>query len=175
MQSTLVAIETVRQAGARFGTAFADATDAEWAHRSGPGAWSVGDIVEHTTIATGNVLRRMQAIGKHPLAGATHDVNDDEIPYLFYRGDEPTGVATPTGLMQADRAAAIAFSNGIAAIVNWAQGCELDLRAFGAPHPMFGTLDGMQWLLFCGAHTERHRAQIIGELHRQRQHAVTSA
>jgi hypothetical protein len=48
-------------------------------------------------------------------------------------------------------------------IEQWAaENVGRDLRAIGTPHPVFGLLDGVQWLLFAGAHTERHRAQLIG-------------
>jgi hypothetical protein len=35
-----------------------------------------------------------------------------------------------------------------------------DLRAHLADHPVLGEIDAYQWLLFLGAHTERHAAQI---------------
>ena len=34
------------------------------------------------------------------------------------------------------------------------------------PHPVFGLMDGLQWVLFAAAHTERHRAQLIGLIKR---------
>lgn len=168
MRSKLEAEKSLMEAAARFVRTCASATDAEWVHRESPDAWSIGDVVEHATIANGNVLRRLNSIADHPLSGAQPDVEDDEMPYLFYRGDEPPNIATPTGLMHRDRATAKAFGDGIGAVVEFLQANKIDLRTFGVPHPLFGTLDGVQWLLFCAAHTERHRAQVQGILHRQR-------
>jgi hypothetical protein len=37
----------------------------------------------------------------------------------------------------------------------------VDLRGYAAPHLVMGQLDGVQWLLFAAAHTERHTRQII--------------
>jgi len=40
----------------------------------------------------------------------------------------------------------------------WADEVNIDLRAYGVAHPVFGLMNGMQWVLFAAAHTERHRA-----------------
>jgi hypothetical protein len=45
---------------------------------------------------------------------------------------------------------------------NGPPGVRVDLRGVAVPHPVFGLLDGVQWLFFAAAHTERHRAQLIG-------------
>jgi len=93
--------------------------------------------------------------------GAT-SVLDVEIPYLFYRGDEPPTVATPTGTWTDPVDAARRLAASVDAIASWARATSLDLRDVGVRHPVFGVLDGMQWLLFATAHVERHRAQAIG-------------
>jgi hypothetical protein len=46
------------------------------------------------------------------------------------------------------------------AMLEWLVGVQEDLRSYGAPHPVMGTLDGVQWLLFVAAHTQRHTRQI---------------
>ena len=56
----------------------------------------------------------------------------------------------------------IEFDARAQAVVDFASETELDLREHGCSHPIFGVLDGAQWLLFAGAHTERHRRQLIG-------------
>jgi len=89
-------------------------------------------------------------------------VADDEIPYLFYRGDEPPNVSTPTGSWTDIDSATEQFAASAESLATWYAESDLDLRAYAAPHPVFGTLDAMQWLLFAQAHIERHRAQVIG-------------
>lgn len=105
MLSQAQAMQQVIQAAERFVKSCADATDAQWRHRPDvdPHAWSIGDVTEHVTIANGNVLRRLQGIGQHPLNGKPVSIDDNEMPYLFYRGDEPPNVATPTGLIRSMR------------------------------------------------------------------------
>ena len=39
-----------------------------------------------------------------------------------------------------------------------------DLTTVSAPHPLFGPLNGYEWLLFLGKHEERHIAQLQRQL-----------
>jgi hypothetical protein len=150
-------IDFLTAAAARFEKQCEGATELEWAFRPRPGTWSMGDVAEHVTIATQNISKRFRTLT--PLVKAP-DVVDEEIPYLFYRGDEPPNVATPTGTWSRWADHAEAFRAAVAAVR--AAASTDALRAHGAAHPLFGTLDGMQWLMFAGAHIERHRAQLIG-------------
>ena len=127
------------------------------------GGWSLSQITEHVAISCDNIARLLgtQLASRAIERGAT-GILDVEIPYLFYRGDEPPNVATPTGTWTDPDDAARRFTTSVHAITSWADATSLDLRAFGVRHPVFGVLDGMQWLRFAAAHVERHRAQAIG-------------
>jgi hypothetical protein len=46
-------------------------------------------------------------------------------------------------------------------VIEWAGNTDLDLRSCGCVHPVFGLMDGVQWLLFLYAHTERHRGELL--------------
>lgn len=118
----------------------------------------MGDVAEHVTIANRNMAFRLQKLV--PLSGREPEIIDDEIPYLFYRGDEPPNIATPSGSWTSWLEHADEYRQSVAGILDWRS--PSDLRNVGSAHPIFGTLDGMQWLMFSGAHTERHRAQLIG-------------
>jgi len=123
----------------------------------------MGDVAEHVTIANRGILARLsKTIEGSPIRGRAPGVIDDEIPYLFYRGDEPPNVATPTGAWTSWKEVQPTFLESATALRSWVEATTLDLRAYGVPHPVFGLLDGMQWILFAAAHTERHRAQLIG-------------
>lgn len=157
------ATRLLRDATARFVEQCRRASPAQWRFRATPHAWSMGDVAEHVAIANRNILRRLaSSLAASPMAGRSPAVADEEIPYLFYRGDEPPTIATPTGTWTAWPAVEATFHGDAAALAQWALETTLDLRAHGLPHPVFGLLDGYQWLLFAGAHTERHRAQLIG-------------
>ena len=157
------AMQTVRDAASRFIRTCDSATDDDWVSRPPTHAWSIGDIAEHVTIANANILRRLQSLDQHPLEGRPVAVDDAEMPYIFLSGrltakrghanrrntQRSHGVPRVPG--QHRRGPALFIAN------------TLDLRTVGPAHPVFGLLDGVQWLLFCGAHIERHRAQINGE------------
>ena len=157
------AAQAVREAGERLVAECARASTAQWLFRPALDAWSMSHVAEHVAIANGNLhallAKRLLA---SPLEGRTPDVLDLEIPYVFYRGDEPPNVGKPTGTWTDPRAALEKLAASAHAIVAWGEATDADLRRFGAPHPAFGLLDGVQWLLFAAAHMERHRSQVIG-------------
>jgi hypothetical protein len=85
---------------------------------------------------------------------------DEEIPFVFYGGDEPPSVATPTGTW-VDRAAACkAIRSATEDLCRRAAQSNADLRTVSGSHPVFGRMDGVQWLIFGFAHIERHRADL---------------
>lgn len=134
---------------------------AQWLFRPAEGAWSASEVTEHVAIANRGVLARLVSGLTTPIVGP-RGVNDDEIPYLFYRAEEPPDVSKPTGTWSDIADAVDALRASVAALIEWHDQCVVNLRAYGAPHPIFGTLDGRQWLMFAHAHLERHRAQVIG-------------
>lgn len=155
------AVAALHDAAARFlGTA--RVSPEQWLF-SPPGAWSLSQITEHVAISCENIAGLLAAhlAGRSIERGAT-GVLDVEIPYLFYRGDEPPNVAAPSGTWSDPDDAAHRLAASVAAIASWADATALDLRSVGVRHPVFGVLDGVQWLLFAAAHLERHRAQALG-------------
>ena len=167
MTTPRLAAQAIRDATARFAAQCRLAPPALWNTRPAPDDWSMGDVTEHVAMVDRRVLRRLEtALAAHPLGGAPLGVTDAEIPYLFYRGDEPPDVAKPTGAWRSWEAAESGLRDEADALARWADTTRLDLRAHAIAHPVFGLMDGVQWLLFAAAHTERHRAQLIGLAHR---------
>ena len=153
----------IREATERFLAQFATASDTQWTFRPSPNAWSMAHVTEHVATSNRNIARVLaKPLLSSPLAGRVPDVIDAEIPYLFYRGEEPPNVAAPAGDWTDRKVAAEALEASARAILDWLRGVSADLRTFGVAHPAFGVLDGVQWLLFVAAHVERHRAQLIG-------------
>jgi hypothetical protein len=69
-------------------------------------------------------------------------------------------LAEPTGRFATrseGASALIAVRDGVAAAV---RNDGERLRAFGFEHPVFGTFDGVQWVLFLAAHTDNHVPQL---------------
>ena len=170
MDEKIAAEARLREATERFLVEAALATEGQWLFRPARSRWSMADVTEHVVISNRNICRLLsRRLLESPLGGRAVDVTDAEIPYLFYRGDEPPDVAAPTGALTDRKAAAEALAASAQSILAWAGGVTLDLRTVGVAHPAFGLLDGIQWLLFTGAHVERHRAQLVGlRRHRDR-------
>lgn len=170
MREKIAAEAQLRAATERFLAECAQATQDQWRLHPSPGHWSMADVAEHVVVSNGNILRLLsRRLLECPIGTRTVDVTDAEIPYLFYRGEEPPDVAAPTGALRDREAAAEALDASARSILDWAGSVTVDLRSVGIAHPVFGLLDGIQWLSFAGAHVERHRAQLIGlrrRLHR---------
>jgi hypothetical protein len=149
----------LRSASVRLVDSFMTAPADAWSWSPPSGGWSISEVAEHVAISSGNILAGLQH-RLHPIEAVS--VTDDEIPYLFYRGDEPPDVGKPTGtwIDRVDAAAELLAS--AQAVADWATTTPLDLRTHGFAHPVFGQLDGVQWVLFAGAHAMRHRSQVLG-------------
>lgn len=133
-----------------------------------PDRWSAAQLVEHLAIVEGNVvtligklLTRAEESGEvAPAPEPFEPVNVDEFIEVSRTAKyEAPERIRPTGLPLADALARLRDSraalHGLRPRIERADG-----RALRFPHPAWGPLDLYQWLLFIGAHEERHRAQI---------------
>lgn len=124
---------------------------------------SISEVFEHVTLSIDLFRARLEKILASPEGAAAFSTyEDEEIPHLFERVDEPPGIAAPTGAWTDRDAALQKFGDAVAALVATAQSGSINMRTRGASHPIFGPMDGVQWALFAAAHTERHRSEIIG-------------
>lgn len=136
----------------------------EWRAPVAAGSWCPAEVVDHLVQSLISAKQRLGRLEPIP-PGVVREVRDRDIPYLFYQGDEPTGLFEPRS-GDATRQAAIAQIEAAASglCTAMSQVDELAQRAAGLPHPLFGWLDGIQWRAFFIAHIYRHRAQLIGLL-----------
>jgi hypothetical protein len=162
--------EHIDRTRARLVAAVENLSGEQHAFRTAPDRWSVAELVEHLSIVEGNVVGLLQKLlGKSEEAGAAAPT----VPDLFadpvsieefversrvakYEAPErirPKGLPLPDtlALMKDSRAALHALRPRIE---------RADGRALRFPHPAWGPLDLYQWLLFIGAHEDRHLAQI---------------
>ncbi len=138
----------------------------QWGYTPSPEVWSVGQAAEHTA----GVFQSIQKLlGKKLLAsplpaGSTPAVKDEMIlQVMMNRGKRYTApdFALPTGKWGTREALEKDLLESRAALLTWLDTLTVDLRGYALPHPLIGLLDGVQWLLFAAAHTERHTHQII--------------
>jgi hypothetical protein len=82
---------------------------------------------------------------------------------MLFDGDgrPPPDAQEPSGTW-IDRAAALRdFVDASNALAAWYEGTDVDLRALTYAHPIFGLLDGVQWLLFAAAHHGNHTRDVL--------------
>lgn len=143
-------------------------TAAQWSFKAAPERWSVGEVVQHLTLAEPFLFDTQQKLAAAPPATAEQraatkgkdDIIRKAIPDRTkkFQAPEPLQPATSSKVTgQAEVVAA--FTNHRAKTIDYATKTKDDLRARVSDSPL-GPLDGYQWLLFIAAHSDRHLAQI---------------
>lgn len=139
-------------------------TPEQWGYRLSPGVWSVGETAEHTAAAFRGVQRLLtHKLLSTPIPPGTTRVSDDFILQAMVnrsrRLSSPEAVL-PRGRWANREELLAAFVESRDQLLAWCNEVTVDLRGYGAPHLVMGLLDGVQWLIFAAAHTERHTRQI---------------
>ena len=141
-------------------------SDAQWNFKAEPDRWSVGEVVEHLALAETFIFDAQQKTAAGPAAPADKVAaakgKDDTI--LKVIPDRTQKAQAPDPIQPAkrlgDRAAVVtAFRERRGTTIDYARQTKDDLRARVSDSPL-GPVDAYQWLLFIGAHTERHLAQL---------------
>lgn len=145
-------------------------SEAQWQWRPAPSAWSVLDNLEHLAVVERGSGRMLIEGLTHPEAAdapvreaavlATYD--ERIVTGLFGRDDKrdaPERVR-PKGRFTTWADALANFTESRTKLTAFADAPTWPLSSRVAPHPAFGTIDGIQWMLFLGAHTERHVRQM---------------
>jgi hypothetical protein len=140
-------------------------SEAQWKFKAAPDRWSVAETLEHIALSEEFILRQVKdKIMQAPAGTADRDIAKTDAAVLAMIPDRshkaqappplvPTGRWTPQETLDhflKSRAATIEFMK-----------TTPDLRAHVADSPLGMPLDGYEWLLFIGAHSERHTKQIL--------------
>ncbi len=141
-------------------------TAAQWEIRPVAEKWSIAEVAEHTATVLRGIERLCRTrILQMPISGddTRPRVSDAELVRVLADSGallpapdmvKPKGRwATPGEVGDAMRA-----SSDL--LIGWARETTAELRSVAAPHPLFGPLDGIQWLLMVGAHSSRHARQV---------------
>lgn len=161
------AIASFARASKRTILTCADVAPTHWVAHPRAGYHSMSEVVEHMALSNGLFAGRLEKIFAAPVRGSAYAVlEDEEIPHLFERVDEPPGIAEPSGSWVERDDALRRLEESAQRVIAFGETEVSSPRMRGAPHPLFGPLDGVQWALFAAAHTERHRSELIGLKHR---------
>jgi hypothetical protein len=145
---------------------FLDALDGvserAWRLRPAGEAWSLAETVEHVVVTDRSVRARLEHVLAAPLPAGAPSFDDAAISAGMFEtaGPVPPGLAEPKGRFATRAEGIAALIEARDELVAWARATTADLRAHGLPHPVFGVLDGVQWILFAAAHTDNHLPQL---------------
>ena len=142
-------------------------SEKQWKFKPAPDRWSVAEVAEHITITESTILGMIQKqVMASPAAPDKRaEVKGKDETILTAVPDRSRKAQAPEFLKPTNRWAnhdelAKAFEAERKSTMDYVKTTNDDLRDHFGPHPVFGTLDGYQWILLISTHSERHTKQI---------------
>jgi DinB superfamily len=137
-----------------------------WTYSPSPDIWSVSQTAEHTTTVFRGVQRLLatKLLDQPFPPGTRSPVTDEAIVMAMFDRSLRTAapqVVIPKGRWATREELSAAFIEAREQLVRWFNDVTVDLRGYQSDHLVIGTMDGVQWLIFVAAHTERHTRQIL--------------
>lgn len=135
-------------------------------YRPAEDRWSVADCVEHITVVERFILGSIERVlSKPPQPERRAEVAGKDQVILAKVPARETRVKGPDAVMPNGRWPDFAtllgqFEQTRERTRAFAEDTQADLEDHFFPHPILGDLDCYQWLLFLGAHCERHVRQL---------------
>ena len=173
MDSITEALGVFGASSERFAAALADVSDTTWLFKPSPSVWSMAEVIEHVTMTDRGICGLASHVLRPFEPGERSALDDAAIATIFDGdGPPPPDAQEPSGTW-IDRDAAIGqFREASDALAAWYESTDADLRSLTYAHPIFGLLDGVQWLLFAASHHDNHTRDVL-ELGEQASAATT--
>lgn len=157
-------LETTRD---NFLKSIAGLSQKQWTFKPGPDRWSVAEVAEHIAISESTISSLVQkrlmsspaAPEKREQVKGKDQMILERMPDRSHKAQAPE-MLRPTGRWATEAELVKAFNESRAANIEYVRTTNDDLRDHFFDHPVFGPLDGYQWLLVLSAHSARHTAQI---------------
>lgn len=138
---------------------------AQWNFKEADDRWSVANVVEHIAVSEDRFLAVItEKVMNAPPREAGDDVKALDQLVMSQIPDRSTKVQAPDAVKPTNR-----FGSPEAALKHFIESREKTiaylrktdgLRDHALDSPFGKKLDAYQWLIFCGAHSERHAKQI---------------
>ena len=140
-------------------------SEAQMKFKAGPDRWSVAETLEHIATAEDYIFQGIaNQFMKSPAGAADRDTAKLDAMVLALVPDRSHKAEAPAPLVPKSQMAPSEtldlFLKRRARTIQYLQSTP-DLRAHVADSPIGQPLDGYEWLLFIGAHSERHTKQIL--------------
>ncbi len=160
------AIQQFQTTRGNFLKSIAGLSQKQWAFKPAPDRWSVAEVAEHITVAESTIFAGVQRALQSPADPAKRELVKGKDQLILQRladrshKAQAPEILRPTGRWATEADLIKAFEAARATSIQYIRTTNDDLRDHFFDHPVFGTLDAYQWLLFLSAHSARHTAQI---------------
>jgi DinB superfamily len=161
------ALKSLQATHDAFLKSIAGLSEKQWKFKPAPDRWSVAEVAEHIAVSEstifGMVKGQIMQGPATPEKRAEIKVTDDQIltrvPDRSHKAQAPESLK-PTSRWATREELVKAFEDSRKATMDYVRTSNDDFRDHLGPHPVFGALDGYQWILLLSAHSERHTKQI---------------
>lgn len=149
----------------RFLQTLSGVSPTQFAFKPAPNRWSVAENLEHVILVErrgcGFVESALKQTPDPARRGGYPGAPEGLIAMLRDRSHPRSGPEQiqPTGRWPHDQLVGIFLEARRHTLAVLESSVASDLHAHFSPHPLFGELDCLQWMLVLGAHCDRHRAQ----------------
>lgn len=139
----------------------------QWTFKSAPDRWSVAEVAEHIAVSESTLFGLVQqrimqsppAPEKREQVKGKDQLILEKMPDRSHKAQAPEFLR-PTSRWATEADLTKAFEDSRKTTMDYIRTTNDDLRDHFFDHPVFGPLDGYQWLLLISAHSARHTAQI---------------
>ncbi|MEY2483294.1 MAG: hypothetical protein QOK24_1822 [Verrucomicrobiota bacterium] len=160
------AIKYLKETQKDFLSAINGVSDAQWKFKAAPDRWSIAETAEHITTAEDLIWGRVNEMMKAPVnpdkraeTQGKDKIILEKIPDRSRKAKAPE-VLKPTGKFPTREELVKHFTEARAKEIAFLEQTKEDLRNHIAENPALGMMDAYQWVIFNGAHSKRHTAQI---------------
>ena len=142
-------------------------TEEQWAWKSAPDRWSVGQTAEHIVLAEGALFSMMQKALDTPPNPDWDAKTSKKTAFLekvmvdrSNKAQAPESIV-PQGKLSRDETIRL-YKEARGKTLAFIQNTEIPLKehTFDHPFPVFSTLNAYQWLIYIPLHNMRHDQQI---------------
>jgi uncharacterized damage-inducible protein DinB len=161
------ALKNLQTTHDKFLQSIAGLSQKQWTFKPGPDRWSVAEVAEHITVSESTILGLIQkqvmaspaAPEKREQVKGKDEMLLQRMPDRSHKAQAPEFLR-PTGRWPREADLTKAFEESRKVTMDYVRTTNDDLRDHFFDHPVFGTMDGYQWLLLLSSHSARHTAQI---------------
>lgn len=162
------AVDYLKQTQKDFLAAIDGVSEEQWKFKAAPDRWSIAETAEHIAVTeqmiwelvSGKIMKSPAAPEKQAEAKGKDETILTVIPDRSRKAQAPERLK-PTGRWATRAALTRDFDSMREKEIAYLKETKEDLRNHFEEHPFLKTMDAYQWLIFNGAHSKRHTAQIL--------------